>query len=126
MRCPSCAAENPAEATVCAGCGEKIVRPARRRGAGTLDRLLVQPVPDNPRAVAAYRYALYGLIPVLGLVLGGLALGFGISGYFHARAHPEAKGHGHAMTGIILGGLEFLTNGLGLFLIGTGLHSLGE
>ena len=125
MRCPSCTAENPAGNAVCAGCGKKLTtRAARRRGPEPLARLLVQTIPDNPPAVAAYRYAVYGLIPVVGLVLGACALGFGIVGYRRARANPGAKGGSHAMTGIVLGGLEFLTNGIGLIMIVVGLRSL--
>lgn len=124
MRCPSCAAENPAGIAVCAGCGSKLTRSSRRRGAARLSHLLVQRIPNNPPAVTAYRYALYGLIPIVGLILGVFAFGFGIAGYRFACVSPEGEGRGHAVAGMILGSLEFLSNSIGLIFIATGFRSL--
>ena len=124
MRCPSCTIENPPDSATCAGCGEKLSRPARRRRGDPSGQMLVQAIPNNPRAVAAYRYAMFGMIPLAGLVLGACALGFGIVGYRYACTNPDAKGGSHAMTGIVLGSLEFLTNGVGLISIAIGLRSL--
>lgn len=125
MRCPACAADNPKEAETCSGCGAKLKRPARRKnsGAGTFTFAPI-PIPQNPCAVRAYRYALYGMIPVAGLFFGVPALVLGIRGYIRAKADPEFKGIGHATAGIVLGTLEILTNGVGLTFIGIGLTSL--
>lgn len=57
----------------------------------------------NGMALAAYYCGVFGLIPILGFVLGPLALIFGIIGFIKARKSPEAHGTGHAIAGIILG-----------------------
>ena len=78
---------------------------------------------SNPRAMAAYRCAVYGLIPLAGLVLGPVAVALGILGWRHYRAHPKDRGQGHAGAAVILGALELLTNSIGLTLIWIGLAS---
>jgi hypothetical protein len=49
---------------------------------------------------------------ILGLGLGGvlapLAVIFGILGLKYASDNPEAKGTGHALTGLVMGGLEIV------------------
>lgn len=84
----------------------------------------MNPPPSNPRALAAYRCACYGLIPLAGLVLGPAAIAMGIRGWLHSRANPKDLGTGFASAAVILGLLELLTNGIGLTLIGIGLASL--
>jgi hypothetical protein len=81
--------------------------------------------PNNPRAMTAYRFAIYGLIPVAGLLLGPMALALGLAGWRHARQNPDRQGVGHAVTAVILGALEVLTNAVGLALIWIGIESLG-
>jgi hypothetical protein len=84
----------------------------------------VIPQLKNPSALAAYRCAVYGLIPLAGLILGPAAVTLGILGWRHFRLHPDDKGLGHAATGIILGLLELLTNCVGLTFIWIGLTSM--
>lgn len=57
----------------------------------------------NGMALAAYYCGIFGLIPILGFVLGPLALIFGVLGLIAARKNPDAHGTGHAVAGIILG-----------------------
>jgi hypothetical protein len=64
----------------------------------------------NGLALAAYYCGVFSLIPIAGLALGPLALGFGIAGYRFARKYPKAKGTGHSIAGIILGTLTSLGN----------------
>ena len=64
----------------------------------------------NAMALTAYYCAVFSLIPVFGLLLGPLALGFGIAGLRRVRQDPEAKGTAHAITGIVLGSLTTLAN----------------
>lgn len=64
----------------------------------------------NGKALAAYYCAVFSVIPCLGLILGPIALIFGILGLRFVRAHPEAHGTAHAWVGIILGGLTTLAN----------------
>jgi hypothetical protein len=85
--------------------------------------VMIPPPPNNAKALAAYRCALYGLIPVLGLLMGPLALALGILGWRHFRKVPDDRGAGHAVTGIVLGTLELLSNGIGLAFIIIGLTS---
>jgi len=126
MRCPACATENPAAAAACSQCGAKLARPARRRGNAASFDFSTVAFAHNPPGVAAYRCALYGLIPVAGLFLGALALILGIFGYRRARADAEKKGIGHAWTGIILGALELVSNGAGIAFLWMGLSSLAQ
>jgi phage FluMu protein Com len=64
----------------------------------------------NGKALVAYYCGVFSLIPCLGLILGPIALIFGILGYRYAKAYPTAKGMGHAIAGIVLGGLSTVGN----------------
>lgn len=79
---------------------------------------------NNPQAYDAYRYALYGLIPVAGLVFGTLAITRGITGRRAAYLDSKQEGLPQAWAGIVLGALEVLTNGAGLVFIAIGVASL--
>ncbi|WP_084760397.1 DUF4190 domain-containing protein [Zavarzinella formosa] len=70
----------------------------------------------NGKALAAYYCGVFGLIScVLGLgIFGIVPLILGILGLKHAKRYPEAKGSGHAITGIVLGAIELVA---GLVLI---------
>jgi Domain of unknown function (DUF4190) len=64
----------------------------------------------NGRALASYYCGVFSIIPCLGLVLGPLALIFGIQGLRLVNKHPTAKGTAHAWVGIVLGTLTLLAN----------------
>jgi hypothetical protein len=64
----------------------------------------------NPKALIAYYTGVFSLIPFLGLLLGPVALVFGILGKRYANANPRAKGGGHAIAGIVLGALTTIGN----------------
>jgi predicted Zn finger-like uncharacterized protein len=64
----------------------------------------------NGRALAAYYCGVFSLIPCVGVILGPLALVFGILGVRYAKAHPGAHGMGHGIAGIVLGSLTTLAN----------------
>jgi WD40 repeat protein len=75
------------------------------------DDVLTTLIPtSNPKALAAYYLGVFSLIPILGLILGPLALIFGIKGKRYANANPKAKGWGHAIAGIVLGSFTTLLN----------------
>jgi len=57
----------------------------------------------NARALWAYYLGVFALVPCIGFPLGIAALILGIKGLKFAELHPEARGKGHAWTGIILG-----------------------
>ena len=68
----------------------------------------------NGRALAAYYLGVFSLIPCAGLLLGPAGLILGILGLRYVKANPTAKGTGHAIAGIVLGGLTTLFNWGGL------------
>ena len=57
----------------------------------------------NGPALAAYYCGVFGLIPILGFILGPLAFIFGIVGLAKRKKDARVKGAGHAIAGIILG-----------------------
>jgi hypothetical protein len=77
------------------------------------------PITDGPnrRALAAYRLAVFGLIPVLGLVTGPLALALGAGAWTYDRRHPGFTAWGPLNASLVLGSLVSLTNGLGVGLL---------
>jgi 4-hydroxybenzoate polyprenyltransferase len=89
-------------------------RRERRRPRPANDDALSTLIPyRNGQALAAYYCGVFSLIPLLGVLLGPIAIILGILGNNYAKANPEAKGTGHAITGIILGSIGFLICGLG-------------
>jgi predicted Zn finger-like uncharacterized protein len=62
----------------------------------------------NGRALAAYYCGVFSFIPCAGNLLGPAAFILGILGMRYVKAHPEAKGTGHAIAGIIMGALTTL------------------
>lgn len=75
----------------------------------------------NPKSLVAYYCGVFSLIPCLGLILGPIALIFGILALKYANLHPTAKGTGHAITGIVLGSLASLANLVGLVFVVMGI-----
>ena len=71
----------------------------------------------NAMALAGYYCGVVGLLPVLGLVLGPLAIVFSILGLRHKSRHPAHGGTAHAVVGIVLGAFSALYNWLGAILI---------
>jgi hypothetical protein len=81
---------------------ERPRRPRRAQGEGFAT---IVPYRNGP-ALAAYYTGVFGLIPVLGFVLGPLAFILGIVGLVKARRNPNAHGTGHAIAGIVLGVID--------------------
>jgi hypothetical protein len=59
----------------------------------------------NPPALIGYYMAVASLIPVLGALLGPVAVGLGIAGLRKRLKNPEVHGIAHAWIAIILGGI---------------------
>src|SRR5262245_16655872 len=64
----------------------------------------------NPKALIGYYVGVFSLIPCAGLVLGPLALIFGLLGLSYRRAQPTAGGTAHAIVAIVLGAVTTLGN----------------
>ncbi len=123
MRCASCNVDNPNSAVKCAKCGAALSRRSKRRGiAQESDTPFGGPVePANRSAVWAYRVAVLGLVPGLGLVLGPPSFVWGLWAWLRGRRNPEFTARGPAYAAILLGVLNALTNWLGLTLMIRGL-----
>ncbi len=65
-------------------------------------------IPRNRNALIAYYCGIFSIIPCLGVVLGPMALVFGILGLKTAAREPFRKGKVHAWVGIVCGGLVSL------------------
>ncbi len=57
----------------------------------------------NGTALGAYYCGVFSFIPILGCVLGPVAIILGVMGVLYANKHPKAKGTGHAIFGIVAG-----------------------
>lgn len=75
----------------------------------------------NPMALMAYYCGVFSLIPGLGLILGPIAAILGILGLKAKSKNPKVKGTGHAIAGIVLGGLVLLGHLILIILFATGI-----
>jgi Domain of unknown function (DUF4190) len=91
---------------------EEDERPRRRRDTSDDDDGGVSTlIPyKNPKALIAYYCGVFGLIPILGFFIAVAAVVLGIMGLRYVKAHPTAKGTGHAIVGIVLGSLSLLAH----------------
>jgi hypothetical protein len=80
---------------------------------------------QNPAAVYAYAVAVAGITPVLGAVLGPVAVVLGAFGWVHYKRRPEVEGINFAVGGIVLGTLDAILNLAGLWCIARGVGWLG-
>lgn len=113
--CPKCGQQNGENNYQCTRCGYVLHGPARPQFLVEEDGTMGGLIPyKNQAALWAYYLGIFSLIPCAGIPLGIAAAILGIKGLKHAEAHPEAKGKGHAWTGIILGGACAALNVLGI------------
>lgn len=64
----------------------------------------------NKNALIAYYLGLFSIFPVLGLVMGAIAVWLGVQGSRFANENPDAKGKTHAGIGIGCGAIGLLFN----------------
>lgn len=123
MRCVACNTENAPQVTACAACGATLVRKARRRGVAAESDSPFGPIGDGPNrgALVAYRCAVIGLIPLVGLVAGPLAIALGCYAWLRDRKEADFTAVGPRNASVLLGALITLTNWLGLTLMVLGL-----
>jgi hypothetical protein len=119
MRCAACGADNPEEAKRCAACGERTGRKPRRRESVDDNRGPFNGGSDAPPSLGlrAYRCAIYGLIPFVGLALGPAAIVLALLAWREGRRDPAAKGNGYVGFTLLLGSVILLCNAAGLVLI---------
>jgi hypothetical protein len=129
MRCPSCNTENAPETSRCGSCGAALgpARPkgARRRGPAeeTDTPCSADAEGTNRAALRAYRVAVLGLVPGLGLLLGPLAVVLGTAARRRGRSDPDFTARSHAAASVVLGALTAATNWLGVALMVRGLRN---
>ena len=58
---------------------------------------------NNSKALIGYYVSIFSLMPILGLILGPLAIVLGAKGMNYANKNPAAKGKAHAIVAIVLG-----------------------
>jgi hypothetical protein len=97
-------------------------RPRRRRDDDDDDYSDESPVSTiipykNGMALAAYYCGVFSLIPCLGGLLGPAAFILGILGLRYVKKYPSAHGTGHAIVGIVLGGITGLVH-LAIVVVG--------
>jgi len=73
----------------------------------------------NSPARWAYIFALTGLVPIVGLVAGMLAVVFGFLGLRAANRKYKGIGSGRSVVSMVLGALETVANAIGIALIGS-------
>ncbi|MFW6108781.1 MAG: DUF4190 domain-containing protein [bacterium] len=107
--CPSCGEANEASRSRCVYCDDLLHPEEMAPSPSGVDSAVETLIPyRNAHALAAYYLGVFALIPCAGLILGVLAVIFGVLGLRAARAHPETKGRGHAIAGLVLGVLVLL------------------
>ena len=86
-------------------------RPRRRRREEDDDGGMNMLIPyKNPKALASYYCGVFALIPCIGLVLGTIAIIFGVLGLKYRKTHETAGGTAHAWAGICLGTFVLLAH----------------
>ncbi len=121
VRCPACNTENPPQSRQCAQCGAALVKKARRRSRRDGGAAQTQASDlGNDTTRAAFRCAVWGLIPGAGLVLGPVAVVLSLLAYRRERVGPPRKGRSPALAVLILSAAVFVTNwvGAGLMVYG--------
>jgi hypothetical protein len=73
----------------------------------------------NGFALGGYYCGVFSLIPGLGMILGPTAVVLGIMALNYVKKYPTAKGTGHAIAALVLGGLTTLGHlaCLGFFVV---------
>lgn len=99
MNCPRCRAENPAGTSHCQHCGTILAT-----APATAEDSLVKVIPfHNPAALISYYLGIFSLIPILGALLGIIAIILGIFGLAAFHKDRRVRGAYHAYAGIALG-----------------------
>jgi hypothetical protein len=76
---------------------------------------------ENPLASLAYRLSVWSLVPVLGLILGILALIMGAIAWRRYLANPDIEGRSQAVAAVLLGTVSAVFQASGLYCLARGL-----
>ncbi len=130
MQCRVCQKETQEGASSCPNCGTPLNskppnRPARNRRRDPQAPVSPETEARHRFARTAYRVAILGLIPGLGLILGPIAVVLGIVARRRALKDPEFTLWGPVFGAIIGGSIIALCNGVGVTLMVLGLRSAG-
>jgi hypothetical protein len=90
---------------------------------GEANLSLTKPI-ANWQAKVAWACAMWGLIPVVGALLGSAAVFFGLLGWVRVRRRPDDLGIRHAVGSMFLGSLEAVFNVAGILMIVKGVLEL--
>jgi hypothetical protein len=116
MKCPSCQAENPDDAAECASCKGPLKRRPRRRRAEADEP---PPTPEGEaffrRARWVYFWALWSMVPLVGVVLGPLSAL--LAWWVGRERRPEWPGGPTLAVSLCLGLLSGVTQVVGVWLI---------
>jgi hypothetical protein len=113
-RCPFCGKPVALADERCPHCGEDLFEDERSPSQSPRDASATQglqwliPIGRSGWSIAAGYLGLLSCIPIVGIVLGPLAITMGILGLQHASRNPALGGRGRAIFGIVLGTLNFL------------------
>lgn len=93
-------------------------RPRRRRSSESDSTGGLIPY-KNGKALAAYYCGVFGFVPcVIGLgILGIVPIILGVLGLQHVKKYPEARGTGHAISGIVMGLIQVLISVAGIVYV---------
>ena len=76
-----------------------------------------------PGAARAYSWSIYSMVPLVGLLLGPLAILLGWVALRRGRSIPEFRGRALCIAAMIIGALVSLTQWTGLWLMIRGLQA---
>lgn len=97
-------------------------RRARRRDPDDEDRDFGDTTPyKNMSALYGFRLGVIGLVPVLGLILGPLAIVFSAIAIYRYRRDNSVGGYSQSHAGLVLGLLDTTCNAIGIYLIARGM-----
>jgi hypothetical protein len=97
------------------GTGKKVRR--RDSNGGRQRHLLEQAAVHEPEAARAYRWSIYSMIPLVGLLLGPLAMVLGLKTLRTGRKNPAFSGRPLCWAAVIIGLAVTLTQWGGLALM---------